>query len=277
MLLSCVWVFLCKMSREKRRIFDMRTNKKLKRCLTLVLASVMALIMTVPVSASSDYDITDITATQATVEVALGEENAGAVFYITGDYLDYLSVGENLMIDETPDAVAVTYILDVTDTTATLTVSVSGLSRTGSGFLGAITVTSPWGSSQLRETGVTVTFTRPTHAVTFDLDGGTRTDGGELNQTVTHGGNATPPTATRSGYNFAGWYPGGGYNNVTNDRTITAQWTQAEVAEATTDVPRTGDDTQLPWLPLVMSFLSIGIGATVLILLRKKKKGENNA
>lgn len=60
------------------------------------------------------------------------------------------------------------------------------------------------------------------YTVKFDLAGGTRTGGGELVQTVSPGGNAIPPTCSRSGYTFAGW--SGSYTNVTSNRTITALW-----------------------------------------------------
>lgn len=67
-----------------------------------------------------------------------------------------------------------------------------------------------------------VTISGLTYTVTFDLAGGTRTGGGALTQTVTAGGSATPPTCTKTGYDFAGW--SGSYTNVTSNRTITAQW-----------------------------------------------------
>lgn len=67
-----------------------------------------------------------------------------------------------------------------------------------------------------------VTISGLTYTVTFDLNGGTRTGGGALTQTVPAGGDATPPTCTRTGYTFNGW--SGTYTNVTSNRTITARW-----------------------------------------------------
>jgi len=61
--------------------------------------------------------------------------------------------------------------------------------------------------------------------VTFELDGGSRTGGGQLNQTVAHNGNAVLPIVTRANHNFAGWTPADGYINVTSNRTLTATWT----------------------------------------------------
>ena len=61
-----------------------------------------------------------------------------------------------------------------------------------------------------------------THTVNFDPNGGTRTGGGELAQTVASGGAAIAPTVVRSGYTFAGWDKV--FANVTQDMTVTAGW-----------------------------------------------------
>ncbi|WP_206460498.1 S-layer homology domain-containing protein [Anaerovorax sp. IOR16] len=60
------------------------------------------------------------------------------------------------------------------------------------------------------------------YTVTFNLNGGTRTGGGELTQTVVSGGSATAPTVTRSRYTFTGWDKD--IANVTGNLTVTASW-----------------------------------------------------
>lgn len=61
-----------------------------------------------------------------------------------------------------------------------------------------------------------------TYTVNFNLNGGTRTGGGALTQTVAHGASATAPIVTRSGYTLTGWDKP--FSNVTANMTVTAQW-----------------------------------------------------
>lgn len=63
-----------------------------------------------------------------------------------------------------------------------------------------------------------------TYTVTFNPNGGTLVSG-TLVQSVAISGSATPPTVSREGYNFISW--SGDYTNVTSDRTITANWSEA--------------------------------------------------
>lgn len=72
------------------------------------------------------------------------------------------------------------------------------------------------------DTTITAQWERLQYTVTFNLDGGTRTGGGELNQTVYYGEDATPPTCQRTQCNFVRWE--GSYTNVTSNRTILAIW-----------------------------------------------------
>ena len=68
----------------------------------------------------------------------------------------------------------------------------------------------------------TLTVAEHAYTVTFNLNGGTRTGGGELTQTVAEGGAATAPTVSRSNYTFMGWDKP--FDNVTANLTVTANW-----------------------------------------------------
>jgi hypothetical protein len=60
------------------------------------------------------------------------------------------------------------------------------------------------------------------HTVIFNLNGGTRTGGSELIQSVPDGGSAIAPTVTRKNYTFTGWDKA--FTNVTQNMTISATW-----------------------------------------------------
>ncbi|WP_417657826.1 InlB B-repeat-containing protein, partial [Pseudidiomarina aestuarii] len=89
--------------------------------------------------------------------------------------------------------------------------------RTGYTFTG-------WDTSFTNVTGditVTAEYTINTYTVTFNLNGGTRTGGGELTQTVNHGSAATAPIFDEpTGETFTGWSTT--FDNVTSDLTVNA-------------------------------------------------------
>ncbi|EMS71565.1 S-layer homology domain-containing protein [Ruminiclostridium cellobioparum] len=99
--------------------------------------------------------------------------------------------------------------LTVSDGTVTVTGTVGG-SKTLTG--GAV-----WVNGVKVYPASTVGYT-----ITFDLNGGTRTGGGELTQTVPNGGSAAAPTVSRSGYTFTGWDKE--FTSVTSNLTVTAGW-----------------------------------------------------
>ena len=62
---------------------------------------------------------------------------------------------------------------------------------------------------------------KKTHTVTFDLNGGILI-GGDLEQTVMQGQNATPPSVAKYGHYLRGW--SGSYKSVTRDVIVKAIW-----------------------------------------------------
>ena len=62
---------------------------------------------------------------------------------------------------------------------------------------------------------------KKTHTVTFDLNGGILLSG-EVEQRVTQGQNATPPSVAKYGHYLRGW--SGSYKSVTRDVTVKAIW-----------------------------------------------------
>ncbi|CFX88076.1 Pectin lyase fold/virulence factor [Syntrophomonas zehnderi OL-4] len=71
-------------------------------------------------------------------------------------------------------------------------------------------------------TNGTLTVAEQTYTVTFNLNGGSRTGGGELIQSIAKGGAAIAPTVSRRGYTFIGWDKA--FDNVSSDLTVAAKW-----------------------------------------------------
>jgi len=117
---------------------------------------------------------------------------------------------------------------------------------------------------QVNVTGSGGTTTPGPWTVTFNLAGGTHTSGQSLTQTITHNGNATPPTGlSRSGFTFSGW--SGDFTNVTSSRTITAQW--AAVSPGTGQGSTTPSPTPTETQNYDTATNQIDIGADMAILL----------
>ena len=84
----------------------------------------------------------------------------------------------------------------------------------GGGSISNATISQVWSQ--------TVSAPAANVTVTFDLDGGTRTGGGQLTQSVAIGGSATAPTCSRTQCNFVGWDKP--LTNIQSAQTITAIW-----------------------------------------------------
>ena len=84
----------------------------------------------------------------------------------------------------------------------------------GGGSISNATISQVWSQ--------TVSAPAANVTVTFNLDGGTRTGGGQLTQSVAIGGSATAPTCSRTQCNFVGWDKP--LTNIQSAQTITAIW-----------------------------------------------------
>ena len=155
-------------------------------------------------------------------------------------------IDTSLPIPHAPDAFVLVYSVEVADTSYIVTIPATagceysfdnvnwGIDNTLAGCLPGDTVTgykrvsaianvqnmSPTKSDSLTLPSFTVAVA---YTVTFDENGGTRTGGGDLMQTIEQGKAAVAPTLTRSGYTFNGWDKA--FDDITADMTVTAQWT----------------------------------------------------
>lgn len=125
-------------------------------------------------------------------------------------YVDINQDSANRVIKQKQATSAANYTADVTDYMSDLT---------------SVLVTAAnnnWSNNTfvLYELWIDVDYTASTtYTVTFkDYDGSTIDT-----QTVPSGGSATPPTPTRTGYDFIGW-SGGSYTNITSNTVLTAQY-----------------------------------------------------
>jgi hypothetical protein len=153
------------------------------------------------------------------------------------------------------------YVLDEAAASLSITsgnsVSLSGWTVTGtSEGESVITVEYNLDEATVLNAALTLGSTNQTYfTVTFDPNGGTRTGGGALTQSVISGGAAVAPTVARSGYDFAGWDKA--FSSVMSDLTVTAQWTPTggnnnndDNGGGTDPTPKvTGKDTGTPAMP----------------------------
>lgn len=173
---------------------------------------------------------------QVTLTVTVDSSTATSVTYawtlkwVTYGY--YVSGGANREVTATiaGDTVCSTYInmngqSSFTIATGKKTVSKSSSSKKITISCSCdfrITWNGTYGGSKSGSSTITVPAISA-YTVTFNLNGGTRTGGGALTQTVASGGSATAPTCTKTGYTFKGWNKA--LTNITANTTITAQWT----------------------------------------------------
>jgi hypothetical protein len=91
---------------------------------------------------------------------------------------------------------------------------------------------------------ISATYTDTTidtsYTVTFNLNGGTRTGGGEITQSVENGESATAPTVKRNNYTFNGWNKD--FSNVTSDLTVTASWSYSGSSDDESSDDESSDD-----------------------------------
>lgn len=113
--------------------------------------------------------------------------------------VDGLGLSRNIIINNLVPGTTYYFAVEVTDSTSNFSTS---------------------SESSFVTTGVLLSNS---HTVSFDLAGGTRTGGGNLSQTITHGQAALAPTFTAPlGKNFNLWSTT--FDNITADTTVTAEY-----------------------------------------------------
>lgn len=95
------------------------------------------------------------------------------------------------------------------------------------------------------------------YTVTFNLDGGIRTGGGELIQNIAQGCSAIAPTIVRNGYTFTGWDKS--FANVSSDLIVTATWSKDGNSESGTGI---GNTPSIPSASNVVTEKQIGMPTT---------------
>ena len=177
------------------------------------LSSVSTSIWTYEVSTLVlDFD-TSVIPSEATINSATLTIRSKAGKNTVKAYVDINQDSANRVINQQQTTSVANYTADVTDYMSDLTsVKVTAYN-------------SNWRSNtfELYELWIDVDYTTSTtstnYTVTFKDWDGTIID----TQTVPSGGSATPPTPTRTGYDFTGW-SGGSYTNVTSNVVLTAQY-----------------------------------------------------
>jgi hypothetical protein len=105
-----------------------------------------------------------------------------------------------------------------------------------------------WGdlSHVVMDNGFGLATATEIYTVTFDLDGkGTRTGGGDLVQSVSHGAAATAPEVTAdAGWDFSGW--DAAFDNVTSDLAVTALYSPDLDSQCATLVVQPKPDASVP-------------------------------
>lgn len=111
------------------------------------------------------------------------------------------------------------------DGSGTSSVNATAPSTAGTWYLYAVAKN---GSDYSDVVKATYTITNPTHALKWNLDGGTAS-GGTAAGAVAEGATLTAPTVTKVGYDFAGWSPAVPSTMPSSDATYTATWTKVYV------------------------------------------------